>query len=111
MVQVEASEPTGPSTPLDLPAPSNRGWRLDAWILASVAVVIRLPALFATRSLVFDDGVFGSSALSMRAGNLPFRDIFSSQGPVFLPLVWLADLAGFRMNAAPNTIVPTIAPI
>ena len=56
--------------------------------------MIRIPAFFAEQSLVFDDGVFASSARAMRNGELPFRDIFSSQGPVFLPLVWVADLVG-----------------
>jgi hypothetical protein len=79
-------------------------WRVDATVLAIVAIVIRLPAFFAERSLVFDDGVFGSSALAMRAGEVPFRDIFSSQGPVFLPLVWVADLVGFRTMDAPRVL-------
>ena len=74
------------------PGRGRRTWRIDAPVLALVAVVLRLPAFFASRSLVFDDGVFASSALAMRAGEAPFRDIFSSQGPLFLPLVWLADL-------------------
>ena len=40
----------------------------------------------------------------MRNGELPFRDIFSSQGPVFLPLVWVADLVGFRTLDAPRLL-------
>ena len=88
------------------PTPGSAAhWRTDALVLGVVAVVLRLPALFATRSLVFDDGVFGSSALAMRGGVLPFRDVFSSQGPVFLPLVWVADLARVphpRRAAAPR---------
>ena len=58
-----------------------------------------------TRSLVFDDGVFASSALAMRDGELPFRDVFSSQGPVFLPLLWVADLVGFRTLDAPRLLI------
>ena len=83
--------------------PARRHWRIDALVLA-VAVVLRLPAFFADTSLVFDDGVFASSALAMRNGALPFRDVFSSQGPVFLPLVWLADLLGFRTIDAPRLL-------
>ncbi len=83
---------------------TGRNWRIDALVLGVVAVVLRLPALFATRSLVFDDGVFASSALAMRAGQQPFRDVFSSQGPVFLPLVWVADLLGFRTLDAPRLL-------
>jgi 4-amino-4-deoxy-L-arabinose transferase-like glycosyltransferase len=82
----------------------RRHWRTDALVLAIATVVIRLPAFFAEKSLVFDDGVFASSARAMRNGELPFRDIFSSQGPVFLPMVWLADLAGFRTLDAPRIL-------
>jgi 4-amino-4-deoxy-L-arabinose transferase-like glycosyltransferase len=85
-------------------ARSGRLWRIDALVLGMVAVVLRLPALFATRSLVFDDGVYASSALAMRTGLLPFREVFSSQGPVFLPLVWVADLLGFRTLDAPRLL-------
>jgi hypothetical protein len=67
-------------------------------------VLLRLPAFFADRHLTVDDGVFGASALAMRTGALPFRDVFSSQGPLFLPLVWVADLAGFRTLDAPRLL-------
>jgi hypothetical protein len=40
----------------------------------------------------------------MRAGELPFRDVFSSQGPLFLPLVFLADLLGLRTLDAPRLL-------
>jgi hypothetical protein len=73
-------------------------------VLAIATVVIRIPAFVAERSLVFDDGVFASSARAMRNGELPFRDIFSSQGPVFLPLLWLADLVGLRTMDAPRLL-------
>ena len=64
-----------------------RHWRGDAALLAIVAILIRLPAFFASRSLVFDDGVFGVvGAGDARTASCPFRDIFSSQGPLFLPL-------------------------
>jgi hypothetical protein len=68
------------------------------------AVAIRIPAYLATRHLSFDDGVYGASAVAMRDGALPFRDVFSSQGPLFLPLVWLADVAGFRTFDAPRLL-------
>jgi len=95
----EASPVTSPSTP-------GRAdhWRTDALVLAIAAIVIRIPAFFAEKSLVFDDGVFASSARAMRNGELPFRDIFSSQGPVFLPLLWIADLVGFRTMDAPRLL-------
>jgi hypothetical protein len=82
----------------------RRAWRIDASILAVVTVLLRLPMLFADRALVFDDGVFGASALAMRAGELPFRDVFSSQGPLFLPLVFVADLVGLRTSDAPRLL-------
>jgi hypothetical protein len=98
MTRVETAE-APPVTPLRF-----SHWRFDATVLAVVAILLRLPAFFADRSLVFDDGVFASSALAMRAGEVPFRDIFSSQGPVFLPLLWVADLVGFRTMDAPRIL-------
>ena len=80
--------------------------RSRLWLAAVVggAIALRLPALLAARHLSFDDGVYGASAVAMRAGDLPFRDVFSSQGPLFLPLVWLADLAGLRTLDAPRLL-------
>jgi hypothetical protein len=68
------------------------------------AVALRIPAYVATRHLSFDDGVYGASAVALRHGGLPFRDVFSSQGPLFLPLVWLADVAGLRTFDAPRLL-------
>jgi hypothetical protein len=86
----------------------ERTWRIDAAVLTAVAIMIRLPAFVADAHLTYDDGVFGSSALLLRDGELPFRDIFSPQGPLFLPLVWVADLIGLRTaNAA--RILPVAA--
>ena len=73
-------------------------------LIAVVAVVLRLPAFFARRSLVFDDGVFGASVLAMRAGGAPFREVFSSQGPLFLPLAWFGDLVTFRTFDSPRAL-------
>ncbi|HEY3670633.1 MAG TPA: glycosyltransferase family 39 protein [Acidimicrobiia bacterium] len=97
---------TGLETADAPPVSSSRvaHWRTDALVLAIATIVIRIPAFFAEKSLVFDDGVFASSARAMRNGELPFRDIFSSQGPVFLPLVWIADLVGFRTMDAPRLL-------
>jgi len=96
---------------VDVPAPArtaSRTWRIDAGVLAGVAVLIRLPALVADRFLTYDDGVFGSSALLMRDGDLPFREIFSPQGPLFLPLVYVADLLGLRTDNAAR-LLPLVA--
>ncbi|HVM40959.1 MAG TPA: glycosyltransferase family 39 protein [Acidimicrobiia bacterium] len=73
-------------------------------VLAAVAVVLRLPAFLADRHLSFDDGVYGASATAMRDGAAPFRDVFSSQGPLFLPLVRLADLVGLEARMAPRLL-------
>lgn len=79
-------------------------WRIDATVLGIVALLLRLPAFFADKSLVFDDGVFAVSAYAMRAGEAPFKTVFSSQGPMFLPLLWLGDLVGFRTVNSPRVL-------
>lgn len=84
-------------------APS-RSWWPDLGILGLVTVALRLPALAASTHLTFDDGVYGASAVAMRAGGQPYRDVFSSQGPLFLPLLWLGDLVGLRTANAPRTL-------
>ncbi|HLF41112.1 MAG TPA: phospholipid carrier-dependent glycosyltransferase, partial [Acidimicrobiia bacterium] len=85
------------------------GRRRSAGAAAGVAIVVatvalRLPALLASRHLSFDDGVYGASAVALRDGHLPFREVFSSQGPLFLPLVGLADLLGLRTLDAPRLL-------
>jgi hypothetical protein len=42
--------------------------------------------------------------MAMRHGGIPFRDVFSSQGPLFLPLVRLADLIGLQTLNAPRLL-------
>lgn len=84
--------------------PLDRVTRLDLLVLALATVALRVPAYVAGRHLTFDDGVYGASAVAMRAGGQPFRDVFSSQGPLFLPLVWLADLVGLRTMNAPRVL-------
>jgi hypothetical protein len=79
-------------------------FRATAIAIALGAVALRIPAYLATRHLSFDDGVYGASAVAMRPGGLPFRDVFSSQGPLFLPLVWLFDLLGLRTLDAPRLL-------
>ncbi len=75
---------------------------VDAAVLAVATAALRIPSLLASRHLTFDDGVYGASAVAMREGGWPYRDVFSSQGPLFLPVVWLADLVGFRTSVAPR---------
>jgi len=84
-----------------VPGPACRAWRVDAALLALGAVLLRIPAFFASRHLTFDDGQYGAVVLGLRGGDLPFRDLFSSQGPLYYPLLGLADLVGLRtMNGA-----------
>jgi len=66
--------------------------RAAATTIAVGAVALRIPAYLGRAPRELDDGVYGASAVAMRTGALPFRQVFSSQGPLFLPLVWLFDL-------------------
>ncbi len=85
-------------------APMRISGRAAATAMVVGAAALRIPALLAARHLSFDDGVYGASAVAMRHGGLPFRDVFSSQGPLFLALVWLADLLGLRTLDAPRLL-------
>ena len=77
---------------------------LDSVLLGLLALILRLPAFFSERHLTFDDGVFASSALAIRDGGVPFRDVFSSQGPLFLPLVAVGDFVGFHKLDSPRVL-------
>ena len=81
---------------------SPRKPRVEAGGILMLALVVRLPALVADRHLTFDDGVYGSAALSMRNGNIPFRDVYSPQGPAHLATVWFFDLLGGRNAWSPR---------
>ncbi len=72
--------------------------------LGALALAIRIPAYLADKGLTFDDGVFANSAVAMRDGGVPFRDVFSSQGPLFLPLVALGDAVGLRTLDSPRVL-------
>jgi len=88
-------------------AAAHARWRRDALLLAVATVVLRLPALLADRHLTFDDGQYGSTALLLRDGKAPFIDIFSSQGPLHQPLIYVFDLLGFRTLDAPRLLSVT----
>ncbi|MHB1139603.1 MAG: glycosyltransferase family 39 protein [Microthrixaceae bacterium] len=85
-------------------SPSAPHTVLDVALLTLVTVVLRVPAFLSARHLTFDDGVFASSVLAMRDGGLPFRDVFSSQGPLFLPLAYLFDAVGLRTIDSPRVL-------
>lgn len=73
-----------------------------------VAVLLRLPTVVSRAPLTYDDGAYLASVGALRDGGLPFRDVFSSQGPAFLPLLWVADLAGLRTTWSPR-LLPLLA--
>jgi len=81
---------------------ARRSWRIDAALLALGAVLLRLPAFFGSRHLTFDDGQYGSAVLGMRDGAAPFRDLFSSQGPLHYPVLYVFDLLGLRTLDGPR---------
>lgn len=91
-----------------LPRSDRRTWWIDAAILVAVAVALRIPAFVAGRHLTYDDGFFGLSAIEMRDGVVPFKELFSPQGPLHLPLLYLADLVGLRATNAPR-VLPIVA--
>jgi hypothetical protein len=93
----------GDGTDTAIAAPTRGSW-IDVAALALLALVVRIPAYLADRGLSFDDGVFANSAIAMRDGGMPFRDVFSSQGPMFLPLVWVGDLVGTRTLDSPRVL-------
>ena len=93
---------TVPTPRTRLSTDGRRQRRRDLAALVGVALLVRLPSFFASRHLTFDDGVFGASAVAVRAGGVPFRDVFSSQGPMFLPLIWLGDLVGLHTLDGPR---------
>jgi Dolichyl-phosphate-mannose-protein mannosyltransferase len=82
----------------------RRTWWIDAGVLAAVAVLLRIPAFVASRHLTYDDGFFGLSAIEMRDGVVPFKELFSPQGPLHLPLLYVADLVGLRTTNAPRLL-------
>ena len=90
------------------PTVDRRTWWIDAAVLAVIAVLLRIPAFVASRHLTYDDGFFGLSAIEMRDGVVPFRDLFSPQGPLHLPLLYIADLVGLRTTNAPR-VLPLVA--
>ena len=64
---------------------------------------MRLPTYLSSRPLSFDDGVYGASTVALRHGQAPYRDVWSSQGPLHLPLLYVGDLVGMRTLDAPRT--------
>lgn len=89
-----------------LPSPGTRTrtwrWWPDVVLLALGALAVRIPAMLAPTQLGYDDGGYGLAVVAMRQGFAPFRDIFSPQGPLFLPVLRAADLVGLEHLNAPR---------
>lgn len=79
-------------------------------VLIIVGLATRLDLLFRPYPLSFDDGVYAMSIKHIANGAKPFTDVFSSQGPYFLPLISIpAQIFGFSPWSA--RLVPFIAGI
>src|SRR4029079_18691929 len=95
---------TEATTTVESTADTDRSARVDLLWLSLAAVVLRLPAVLSSRHLSFDDGVYGATAVAMRHGARPYRDVCSSQGPLHHPLLYVADLVGGRTQDAPRIL-------
>jgi Dolichyl-phosphate-mannose-protein mannosyltransferase len=93
---------TGPNT-----LAARAAWRAPA-LLAAVAIAARIGAIAVHRHLSLDDGAYGVSIADMRHGLAPYRDVFSSQGPLHYPLLYAGDLLGLRAQNAPR-VVPVLS--
>jgi uncharacterized membrane protein len=95
------SSATGTTSAAESTRLSRVSWG-PALLLTLTAIVVRLPAYLSARHLVYDDGVYGVSVVDMREGLVPYRDVFASQGPLHLPLLYAGDLLGLRTFNAPR---------
>jgi hypothetical protein len=68
----------------------------------AVAAALRVAFLRSDAVITYDDGVYSASVDAMRHGALPYRDVFSSQGPLFLPLLRMASVFGGGAAWAPR---------
>jgi hypothetical protein len=75
---------------------------VDLVAIGALNALLRLPLVLATTPLSYDDGVYGASVVAMRDGARQYRDVFSGQGPLYLPLLRLGDLLGFQARWAPR---------
>jgi 4-amino-4-deoxy-L-arabinose transferase-like glycosyltransferase len=72
------------------------------------AALLWLPRASTRAVIGYDDGAYLASVLAMRRGGWPFRDVFSSQGPLFLPLLRAGDVLGLERPWAAR-LVPMAA--
>jgi hypothetical protein len=91
---------------------ARASWVAPSWVavagLAAVTVLLRVGAFVSPRQMVIDDGVYGVSVIGMRHGLAPYRGVFSAQGPLHFPLLYVGDLLGLRTINAPR-VTPVIA--
>lgn len=94
------------------------GAKQTAWHVALIATVVaafRLPIWLTRVHQTFDEGVFLASNDLVAAGHTPFQEVFSSQGPLFLPLLrfgqWLSfeDPRGARTTMIVAAVGFTVA--
>ncbi len=79
--------------------------RLYVAVLAVLAAAIRVPMWTSRTHFTFDEGVFLASTDLATAGFTQYRDFFTSQGPLFIPLLHLGDLLGFGDPRGARTIM------
>ncbi len=84
-------------------------WQAPVALIA-IAIAVRIGSLAIHRDLSFDDGCYGVSTIDMRHGLLPYRDLFSSQGPLHYPLLYVGDFLSGRPLNGPR-VVPVLSGI
>src|SRR6476646_8489220 len=99
------SDPAGVAARSRARAPASR---YAVPFLVVLTVAVRLPAFVAARHLSFDDGVYGVSIVDMRHGLAPYTGVFSAQGPLHFPLLYVGDLIGLRTLNGPR-VTPMLA--
>lgn len=105
----DTGEATAPSGNRAIRRARETAWAIPL-LLVLLTVLVRLPAFLASRHLVFDDGTYGVSVIDMRHGLAPYTGVFSAQGPLHFPLLYLGDLLGFRTLDGPR-VTPMLAGI
>jgi len=92
-----------PDTPRG--ARRRRSYGAGVALAAGVLVASRWGWTTSRIHRTYDDGAYLASVDALAAGGRPFDDVFSSQGPLYLPLLRLADLAGAGAPWAPRLAV------
>ncbi len=72
-------------------------------LLSVLAGAFRVVPWMAGHRITFDEGVFLASTDLARAGLVPFQDFFSSQGPLFIPMLRLGQIVSFGDPRGPRT--------